>query len=61
MNYELKDILAMDETAVWNDMISNTTIEKRGEHTVNLKSTGHFNCLLNCRGRREQEKAVHCV
>ena len=41
MNYELKDILAMHETAVWNDMISNTTLEKRGAHTVNLKSTGH--------------------
>ena len=25
MNYELKNIIAMDETAIWNDMISNTT------------------------------------
>ena len=41
MNYELKNIFAMDETAVWNDMISNTTGEKRGAHSVNLKSTGH--------------------
>ena len=41
MNYALEDILAMDETVVWNDMISNTTIEKRGAHTVSLKSTGH--------------------
>ena len=40
MNYELKNIFAMDETAVWNDMISNTTVEKRGAHSVNLKSTG---------------------
>ena len=31
----------MDETAVWNDMISNTTVDKRGSHSVNLKSTGH--------------------
>ena len=41
MNYKLKNIFAMDETAVWNDMISNTTVEKRGAHSENLKSTGH--------------------
>lgn len=31
----------MDETAVWNDMISTTTVDKRGAHSVNLKTTGH--------------------
>ena len=31
----------MDETAIWNDMISNTTVEKRGTHAANMKSTGH--------------------
>lgn len=41
MNYELKNIIAMDETAIWNDMISNTTVEKRGAHSVNMKTTGH--------------------
>ena len=41
MNYELNNIFAMDETAVWNGMVSNTTVEKRGAHSVNLKSTGH--------------------
>ena len=41
MNYELKNIFAMNETAMWNDMISDTTVEKRGAHSVNLKSTGH--------------------
>ena len=41
MNYELKNIFAVNETAVWNDVISNTTVEKRGAHSVNLKSTGH--------------------
>ena len=46
MNYALKDIHAMDETAVWNDMISNTTIEKRRAHTVSLKSTGHENLKI---------------
>ena len=41
MNYELKNIFAMVETAVWNDLISNTTLEKRGAHSVNLTSTGN--------------------
>ena len=31
----------MDETAIYNDMISETTVEKRGAHTVHLKTTGH--------------------
>ena len=29
MNYELKNIFAMDETAVWNDMISNKALQWR--------------------------------
>lgn len=32
MNYELNNIFAVDETAVWNDMVSNRTVEKRGVH-----------------------------
>ena len=31
----------MDETAVWNSMISNTTVEKIGAKEVPLKSTGN--------------------
>ena len=41
MNYDFSNIIAMDEMAVWNGMISNTTVEKRGVHSVNLKTTGH--------------------
>ena len=41
MNYDLKNIIAMDETAIWNDTISNTTVEKRGANTVSMKTTGH--------------------
>ncbi len=41
MNYELRNIFAMDETAIWSDMVSNTTVEKRGAHSVNMKTTGH--------------------
>ena len=29
----------MDETAICNDMISEITVEKRGAHTVHLKTT----------------------
>ena len=41
VEYQLGNIIAMDETAVWNDMISNTSVEKRGAHTVHMKTTGH--------------------
>ena len=31
----------MDETAVWADMASETTVECRGAWTVGFKTTGH--------------------
>ena len=31
----------MDETSIWNDMVSNTTIDKQGVKSVCLKTTGH--------------------
>ena len=40
-SFDDPDIIAMDETAVWNDMVSNTTVEKTGSKEVNMKSTGH--------------------
>ena len=33
--------IAMDETSVSNDMVSNTTIHKKGAKSVCLKTTGH--------------------
>ena len=36
-----KRIDAMDETAVWADMTSETTVESKGARTVCLKTTGH--------------------
>ena len=47
MNYDLSNIIAMDETSVWNNMISNTTVEKRGAYSVNLKTTGHEKSKIN--------------
>ena len=40
-SFDDPDIIAMDETAVWNDMVSNTTVEKTGSKEVNMKSNGH--------------------
>ena len=31
----------MDETPVWCDMISETTIDKTGKRSITLKTTGH--------------------
>ena len=39
--YSASDIIAMDETPVWCDMISETTVDTRGKKTITLKSTGH--------------------
>ena len=40
-NFRDADIIAMDETPVWNDMVSNTTVEKTRSKEVPMKSTGH--------------------
>ena len=40
-NYTMDNIYAMDETPVWTDMVSSSTVEKTGSKTVTLKSTGH--------------------
>ena len=40
------DIIAMDETSVWNDMVSNTTVEKTGSKEVPMKSTGYDKVLF---------------
>ena len=46
-SFDDTDIIAMDETAVWNDMVSNTNVEKTGSKEVNTKSTGHDNVLIS--------------
>jgi hypothetical protein len=40
-NYSPSNIIAMDETPVWMDMVSDTTVHKTGARTVTMKSTGH--------------------
>ena len=34
-------IIVMDETAVWHEIISNTTVTDKGAKSVVLKTTGH--------------------
>ena len=51
-NYELSCIGNMDETPVYQDMLPATTVNKKGEKTVILKSTGHeknrYTVVLAC-------------
>ena len=37
----------MDETFVWNHMVSNATIDKQGANSACLKTTGHEKCTVN--------------
>ena len=37
----------MAETSVWNDMVSNTTIDKQGAKSVCLKTTGYEKCMVS--------------
>ena len=39
--YKASDIIAMDETPVWCDMLSETTVDATGKKSITLKSTGH--------------------
>ena len=39
--YQVADVIAMDETACWFDMPSDTTVDVTGARSVPLKTTGH--------------------
>ena len=42
----------MDETPMWFDLPSNTTVNKKGEKTISIRTTGHertsFTVILGC-------------
>ena len=40
-NFHDVNIIAMEETHVWKDMVSNTTVEKTGSKEFAMESTGH--------------------
>ena len=52
-NYQPADIITMDETPVWSDMISDTTIDITGSKTVTVKSTGHEKSRVLCVSQRK--------
>ena len=41
------NIIAMDETPVWLNMVSDTTVDKTGARTVTMKSAGHEKCRVS--------------
>ena len=47
-------IIACDETAIWYDAISNSTVEENGAKEVSVRSTGHtknrLTVLLSAKG-----------
>ena len=45
--YPPSNIIAMDETSVWNDIVSNTTINKQGAKSVCLKTSVHEKCMVS--------------
>ena len=51
-NYPLKYIGNMDETPLWFDLSSNSTIDHKGIKTVNIRTMGHevssFTVILAC-------------
>ena len=44
--YQPPCIIAMDGTPVWDDMVSNTTIDRVGASSINLKTTGHEKVMV---------------
>ena len=51
-NYLLKYIVNMDETPMWFDLPSNTTINQKGAKSVSIRTTSHkhlsFTVILAC-------------
>ena len=45
--YPNLSIIAMEKTPVWNDIASNTAIDKQGVKSVSLKTTGHEKCMVS--------------
>ena len=39
-SYSDSDVISVDETAVWQDMLSNTTVDSIGHNTIAMKTTG---------------------
>ena len=46
--YHDKDIIAMDKTEVWQDMVSNTTVDNIGKSMIRLKQPAMKKQKLHC-------------
>ena len=46
-NFDLDCIIAMDETAAWPEMISNTIVADKGAKSVVLETSGHEKSKAN--------------
>ena len=44
--YQPSCIITMDEIPVWEDMVSNTTVDRMGASYINLKTTGHEKVMV---------------
>ena len=40
-NYQAGQIIAMDKTPIWSDMVSHATVDGCGKKTITLKITDH--------------------
>ena len=52
----------MDKTAVWSDMVGNTTVNAAGAKSKHLKSTGNdklSQCMFDCKSVRNQDETIH--
>ena len=45
-SYQSSDIITFDETPVWADIVSNTTVDVVGKKTVSMRTTGHEKCRV---------------
>ena len=55
-SYSHSDIIAMGDTAVWQDMLSSTTVDKAGENSNGLTTTGHEKSKVSVCFRELREK-----
>lgn len=63
-NYKPSTIFAADETAVWFDMLSETTVETVGAKQVPIRTTGHekmrVTVLLTARADGKKTETIYC-
>ena len=61
--FDFDNIIAMDETPVYHDMLAGTTLSEKGAKSVVLKTTGHYKyrITLVLTAKTNGEKCKSCV